>query len=179
MFSYKINDTTELRLMQLHHAEELYHLTVANRKHLREWLPWVEDVRSTEDTKAFIRSALRHYVDNGSWNCGIWYHGQLAGVVSFHPIDWTNRSTSLGYWLGQSFEGKGLMTRAVRVAVNHAFRDLKLNRVEIRCAAGNDRSCAIPERLGFKKEGVLEQSQWLYTKYVDLIIYGMVKDRWT
>jgi ribosomal-protein-serine acetyltransferase len=179
MFALKINDTLELRLLEVRHAEELYQLTVNNRLHLREWLPWVDPIKSAEDTKAFIQSSLQQFANNNGWNCGISYHGKLVGVIGFHSIDWANRKTSIGYWLGAAFEGKGLMTRATRALVQHAFSELKLNRVEIRCAVGNHKSNAIPTRLGFKKEGVVGQAELLYGRYVDHAIYGMVADRWS
>jgi RimJ/RimL family protein N-acetyltransferase len=34
----------------------------------------------------------------------------LTGVVGYHAIDWENRSTALGYWLGEEYQGKGLVT---------------------------------------------------------------------
>jgi ribosomal-protein-serine acetyltransferase len=178
MFSYKINDTSELRILEIHHAEELFQLTVMNRLHLREWLPWLDNIKSVEDTKAFIQSSLQQFANHNGWNCGIWYHGRLAGVIGLHYMDWANRKASIGYWLGEAFEGKGLVTRATKALVHHLLTEMKLNRVEIRCAVGNDKSCAIPKRLGFKKEGVTQQAEWLYTHYVDHVIYGMVADDW-
>jgi len=55
---------------------------------------------------------------------------------------------------------------------------LKLNKVEIRCATGNTRSCAIPQRLDFKFEGVVKQGEWLYDHFVDLFLYGMSASDW-
>jgi RimJ/RimL family protein N-acetyltransferase len=73
-----------------------------------------------------------------------------AGVIGFHKIDWNNKTTSLGYWLGKGYEGSGLMTKSVRACVNHNIVELDLNRVEIRAAEENTKS-AIPERLNFTK----------------------------
>ena len=64
------------------------------------------------------------------------------------------------------------MTRACRALVAHAFDTLRLQRVEIRVATGNRRSRAIPERLGFREEGILRQVEWLYNHYVDHVVYG-------
>jgi ribosomal-protein-serine acetyltransferase len=109
---------------------------------------------------------------------GIWYSGELAGVIGHLGVDWTNRSTELGYWLGASFQGNGLATMACRVLTEHAFHELELNRVEIRCAPENTRSRAIPERLGFREEGTLRQDEWLNDHFEDTVVYGMLAADW-
>ena len=70
------------------------------------------------------------------------------------------------------------MTRACRTLVTTAFKDLGLHRVEIRVVTENNRSRAIPEKLGFTREGVLRQAALLYNRYHDLEIYSMLKDEW-
>jgi ribosomal-protein-serine acetyltransferase len=71
------------------------------------------------------------------------------------------------------------MTRACRAMTTAAFADLHLNRVQIRCAVGNQRSSAVPRRLGYQYEGTLRQLQWLYDHFVDLEIYGMLAAEWS
>src|SRR3712207_8983550 len=51
-----------------------------------------------------------------------------------------------------------------------SFLELGLNRVSIACATENKKSCAIPERLGFRREGVQRQAEWLYDHFVDHVI---------
>lgn len=179
MFGYRLDDETELRLLEERHAQELFALTDQNRAHLRQWLPWVESVQAADDSKRFIKSALEQFASNRGFHTGIWYRGQLAGVLGLHPINWASRHTSMGYWLGAEFEGKGLMTKACRAVADHVFRELKLNRLEIRCAVENTKSRAIPERLGFAQEGVIRQAEWLYDHYVDLVVYGMLASEWS
>jgi hypothetical protein len=79
---------------------------------------------------------------------------KLVGDIGYHPIDWADRKAEIGYWLGESFQGKGLMTEACKTLITYAFAELGLNKVEIHCAAENIRSCAIPKRLGFTQEGI-------------------------
>ena len=180
MFSHTLSEHAELRLLEERHAEELSDLTNRNRDHLRAWLPWVDANRTVEDRKKFIRGALKQFAENNGFQAGIWYDGRLAGVVGYHAIDWENRSTALGYWLGEEYQGKGLVTAACRALVEHAFEELGLNRVSIACATENKKSCAVPEteRLGFRREGVVRQAEWLYDHFVDHAVYATLASEW-
>ena len=178
MFSHKLTEDTELRLLEERHAEELTDLTDRNREHLRAWLPWVDTDRTLEDRKNFIRGTLQQFARNQGFAAGIWHEGSLAGVIGCDPIDWENRSTELGYWLGEEYQGKGLVTAACRALVEHAFGELGLNRVVILCATENEKSCAIPERLGFRREGVRRQAEWLYDHFVDHAVYSALASEW-
>ncbi len=178
MFAHKLGENTELRLLEERHAEELTNLTDRNRVHLRAWLPWVDGSRTVEDRKNFIRGALKQFAGNNGFQAGIWHEERLVGVVGHHGIDWENRSTSLGYWLGEGSQGQGFATAACRALVDHAFRELGLNRVTIACATENKKSCAIPERLGFRREGVQRQAEWLYDRFVDHVVYAALASEW-
>lgn len=131
-----------------------------------------------EDTRGFIQASLEQNARNDGFQCCIWYEGKLSGMIGLVHINWANRDTMIGYWLGPEFQGNGIMTRCCRKLIGYAFEELDLNRVEIRVAAENKRSRAIPERLGFVKEGVVREAEWLYDHFVDHVIYGMVRRDW-
>jgi ribosomal-protein-serine acetyltransferase len=58
------------------------------------------------------------------------------------------------------------------------FDEVELHRVTIQCGTGNHRSCAIPERLGFSREGVLREAEWVNDRWVDLVVWGMLASDW-
>jgi ribosomal-protein-serine acetyltransferase len=174
-FQLKVTEEIELRLVEESHAQEIFNLTDANRSYLREWVPWVDGTCSVANTSAFISLCSKQFAENRGFQAAIWFKNHLCGMIGHVGLDWPNRSTSLGYWLDASHQGKGIMTASGRVVVAHAFRDLGLHRVEIRCAKGNYRSRAIPERLGFALEGVARQSEWLYDHFTDVAIYGLLR----
>ncbi len=159
-------------------AGELSRLVDRNREHLREWLPWVDDSRSTQDSRAFLRKVRKMYRDSRTVTAGIWHRERLSGMVGLNEIDWLDRSTKFGYWLDAGLQGNGIMTRACEALVVHVFTDLELNRIEIEAAVENVRSRAIPERLGFHLDGVRREAQFLNGRYVDLAVYGMTASEW-
>ena len=81
-----------------------------------------------------------------------------------------------GYWLDRGEVGKGVVTRACRTLIKYAFEELGMNRIEIQCSAENRRSAAVPERLGFTKEGVLRQAELRNGKLHDFSIYGLLAE---
>lgn len=59
----------------------------------------------------------------------------------------------LGYWAGAPYAGQGYMTEGVGLVLTHAFRGLKLHRVEANLQPQNEASRALAQRLGFRLEG--------------------------
>jgi ribosomal-protein-serine acetyltransferase len=178
MFRMPVDESLDLVLLEQRHAPMLFALIEDNRAHLRKWLPWVDATRSVNDSLAWVQATLDQFAKGMSLNVGLFSNNTLAGVCSYHTIDWANRRTSVGYWLAASHQRKGLMTRAVRALTTHAFASLQLNRLEIRAAVDNKRSRSIPERLGYKYEGQCRQAEWLYDHFVDHAVYGLVASEW-
>jgi ribosomal-protein-serine acetyltransferase len=178
MFTYSFAEGVELRLLEHHHAEELFALIDGNRAFLRQWLPEWDVQKSLDDCKALVKSSLEQLAANAGFTLGIWSKGHLAGVIGAGRFDWENRSTNLGYWLGESYQGRGLATGACRAVIDYLFSELKLQRIEVRCAADNPKSCAIPKRLGFTKEGVLRQAQAFDDRFLDIEVYGLLAEDW-
>ena len=178
MLSYKIDDDSELRLIELHHADQLNTLIGQNRGHIKQWSPWLKDNRSIENTRSFITRNLTQFAENKGFAIAIWYQGKMAGQIEYNYLDRVNRKTEIGYWLGASFQGKGLVTKSCRVLTNYAFDELKLNRIEMHCGVENKRSRKIPEKLGFREEGVIRQAGWLHDRFVDFVIYGILANEW-
>lgn len=170
-----VNGDIELIRLSLSNTEELFKVTDKNRNYLRQWLPWVDSTKSPSDSQNFIQSTL----DNK--NCaqfGIWYKGKLVGAIGFNSIHKENRKGTIGYWLDEDSQGKGIMTTACNLIINYGFKNLDLNRIEISCAVDNKKSCAIPQRLGFIQEGTLHESEWLYDHFVDHNIFALLKKNW-
>lgn len=178
MLTIRVTDGCWLVPLDLADADELFALTDSNRGYLRQWLPWLDSVRRLDDTRTFIRAAQAQAARNDGVQLALLVDGRIAGMVGHHHIDWRNRSTSLGYWIGESYQGRGLTTAACRALIDRAFDTARLHRIEIRCAAGNHRSRAIPVRLGLREEGLLRDAEWLYDHFVDHVVYATLAKEW-
>jgi ribosomal-protein-serine acetyltransferase len=157
-----------IRPLKAEDAAELYALVKANPD-LEDWMPWAEkqDLAATE---RFIAGTEKQLAGNAGFQAAIAPGGPIIGVVGFHSVDWINRNTSIGYWLTTAARGKGVMTTAVSALVDHAFSQWKLHRIEIHCAPDNHRSRAIPERLGFREEARLRETELVGGRYLDSVV---------
>jgi ribosomal-protein-serine acetyltransferase len=174
----KVDDTIVLELIDNHHAEVLSQLVKVNRLHLREWLPWVDHMRTVEDFRKYINSSKQRYANHAEVGFVIIADQVMIGRVGLYNIDLTNKSASIGYWLDKEWLGKGIITRCCKAIIDEGFKRLHLNRIEIRAALENFKSQAIPERLGFKKEGIIRQGEFVNNQFVDLYVYSMLKEEW-
>lgn len=178
MFHSKIDENIELRLLEEQHANEVFGLLEKNRSHLQAELTWLTDQLTLEDAREYIRAGLARQAANNGLRAGIWLHDDLAGIVSLHSVVWADRKASLGYWLGEAYQGQGLVTKACGSLINQAFGKLDLNRLEIQCDRENVRSRKVAERLGFTLEGILRQAWWSQGRFVDEAVYGLLKSEW-
>lgn len=174
-----VNKEIHIRLLEIQDAEELFQLVQKNRKYLRKWLPWVEQVHSSYQYHTIIPFWQKQFSDNMGFEAGIFFRNQLVGMISLQQVDWVNQQASIGYFLGEKFQGKGIMLASVKAAVNYAFYQLYLNRIEIRCGTKNKKSQAIPERLHFHKEGIIRDGEYLYDHFHDLFLYSMLAKEWS
>jgi carbamoyl-phosphate synthase large subunit len=173
----RLSEDVSLRPIEPGDVDELYAVIEANRAHLAEFQPWAGE-QTIADTRTFVEAKRVQRADNGGVECAIVKHGRIIGMVGFNAVNWRDRSTSIGYWIAAAEQGRGTVTAAVRALVDHAFGVMHLNRVVIRAAAQNTRSRAIPERLGFREEGVMRQGVRVGDRYDDDVVYSMLAEEW-
>jgi ribosomal-protein-serine acetyltransferase len=135
-------------------------------------------MRSLDDARRFLEEVTQQAEANHNIQAAIIVDGRLAGVASFHRIDWQNRATCIGYWLAEKYQGRGLVTASCHVLIDHAFAALNLHRLVISCAPGNTRSRAVAQRLGFAHEGRERDAEWLYDHFVDHDVFVQLQPDW-
>jgi ribosomal-protein-alanine N-acetyltransferase len=102
------------------------------------------------------------------------FDGTLVGQLTVGNIQYGSlRGAHIGYWIGQEYAGRGITPTAVALATDHAFRALKLHRVEIAMRPENSPSRRVAEKLGFRYEG--ERAAFLHIdgEWRDHLVYVM------
>ncbi len=180
MLIHKIDNDISMRLFTVDDAEEFFNLIISSKPYLRKWLGWLDYVEKVEDTVGTIKSRLQSLVETGGHpkSVAIIYRGQIAGTIGFNEINKGSKIGTIGYWLGEGFQGKGIMTKALNSFISYGFRELGLNRIEVSIAVENKKSRILAERVGFVEEGKLREAEWLYDHFVDHIVYSILAKEW-
>lgn len=178
MLSYQVEENLEMRLVSKSYAEELTSVVKENLDYLHEWLPWATEDYSVETAKDFVKMNLEGFAKNEFPSNFIFYNDKLVGGIGFNNVDKSNQNAEIGYWLKKDSQGNGIITKCCQVIIKFGFYEMNLNRIVIRCATGNTKSQAIPEKLCFKKEGIEREAENLHGKFIDLIVYSMLKKEW-
>ena len=173
-----VDENLRLREIAATDAPAIFNLIDSNRNYLREWLPFVDYTKAVSDTEAFILTVTAE-ANFSDLVFIILYKGQPAGIIGFKGIDLINLKLEIGYWLVEAQQNKGIMIRSCRALVKHAFKQLKMNRIQIKVAIENQRSKKIPLKLDFKKEGVQREGELGSSgEFYDLEVYSLLKREW-
>ncbi len=168
----------ELQPLEDIHANALFTIINADRIYLRRWQNWPDRIRTLRDMRKLIRASKQKRHERRGFDMVLIYEGVPVGKIGLVYIDWYDRRTEIGYWLGADYQRHGYITRACRAITGYALGPLALNCVQIRCAAGNVRSRAVPERLGFTANGTLPNRTWLRGQMIDEVLYSLSTTEW-
>ena len=158
-------------------AQAIFEAIDRNRDDLRRWLPFVDGLKTVADEQQFLHPILATPYEKREPVFVLKHGTELCGLIGFHFTDSANHRTEIGYWLLPAYRGKGIVTHAVRFLCRWAFQERGMNRIQIRCAVGNQPSNAIPRRLGFVLEGTERQGELLASgEYTDIHVYGLLKE---
>jgi len=174
-----VSESLILKILRQESADIIFQTIDLNRHYLRKWLPFIDNTWKAEDTVKYVKSIIQYSGPKRDVVYEIWHQNVFAGLIALKEIDYWNKRAELGYWLDRRFEGQGIMTSCCIAILNYAFIKLGMNRIQIKAGIGNARSSRIPERLGFKFEGIERSGEKFANRYIDLEVYSMLKKEWS
>ncbi|MFT3980764.1 MAG: GNAT family protein [Ferruginibacter sp.] len=174
----EITSNVQLELTAMKHAAGLFKAVDSNREHLSRFLPWVAGMQSVDDFRSYIAGCEELYRQQKEVSFVILFNNEVAGRIGLHHMNMYNRNAAIGYWLTREAGGNGIIHHSCKALIHYGFTELGLQRIELKAATENTRSQAVPQKLGFVKEGILRQAEWVNDRFLDLVVYSVVKDEW-
>ncbi len=157
-----------LRPWRLDDAESL----AGHANNRKIWLA-VRDLFPHPYTIQDAREFLQRTISEGSaMKFCIEIDGVAVGGIGVHPGEDVHRHTAtMGYWLGEEFWGRGVMTEAVTAVTDFCFENFLLRRISAEVFANNPASARVLEKAGFTFEGCLKNDVLKDRKLLDSLLY--------
>ena len=159
--------------------DEWVRLREASRAFLSPWEPtWPADdltrgafrrrvKRHTEEIERDESYAFLLFRDSDERLLGGLTLGQVRRGVA--------QASTIGYWMGAPFAGRGYMARGLRAAVSYSFSTLRLHRLEAACLPSNDRSIRLLEAVGFGREGLARSYLCIDGRWRDHLLFSILE----
>jgi ribosomal-protein-serine acetyltransferase len=172
--SVVIDNNVSLRIRTKEDALEVFNLVKLNKNYLGKYLPWVYETRTVEDTERFIERVSTTFEKGESCDFGIYYDDKIIGSGGFNVIDSRNKVGYVGYLIAEEFQGRGIVTTLVKKMLEIAKETYGLHRIVILVDVENERSKAIPRRLGFTLEGIEKDSKFYNEAFHSMEVWSLL-----
>lgn len=133
--------------------------------------------RSVAESRSYIRYMQRKYRTDEAYSWGIELKAEkrIIGTIGFMWIQTQNNAAEVGYSLSRMYWNQGIMTEALSKLLEYGFRTLNLNRIEAQHETDNPASGAVMRHCGMRQEGVLRSRIINKGKYVDMVLYAVLR----
>ena len=106
------------------------------------------------------------------------YNGEHVGNISLLPgQDIYRKSAEIGYFIGEPYWNKGIVTTAVNMITEYGFNHLGLIRIHTGVFEYNTASQRVLEKCGFVKEGIFRKSVFKQNKIWDEVRYSKINPK--
>jgi ribosomal-protein-alanine N-acetyltransferase len=172
-----------LRLPQMGDYEPWYNLRRASRDFLKPFEPrWTEADLGRRVFATRVKRAREEAEEGSDYSFFIFLadgSDTLVGGVTLSNIRRrAAQFVNLGYWMGQSYAGRGLMSEAVGVCLPFVFDTLELHRIHAAFLPGNMASRRVLEKNGFVEEGFAKGYLQINGRWEDHVLFGLTQERY-
>lgn len=162
--SWKIEDAPEL-------AAALNNKNIHDN--LRDGLPFPY---TESDAEYYISEMLNSDPDN-TFAFAVTVNGKVVGSIgAFRGVNIHYRTAELGYYIAQTYWGRGIATKAVGQICRYVFENSDVIRIYAEPFSWNKASCRVLEKNGFELEGTLHSNAVKNGKITDMKMYALVKN---
>ncbi len=164
-----------LRPYRMSDVNNLYQAVRESVKEVGAWLPFAHENYTVKESKDWIKKRPKEWKKGSIYDFAIFdaKDGTYLGGCGLNEVDKVNRRANLGYWVRTSQMGQGVAPAATLRLAKWGFETLKLARIEILVAVGNERSLQVAEKVGAKREGILRNRINIRDKMHDAVIHSL------
>jgi ribosomal-protein-alanine N-acetyltransferase len=133
-------------------ASQLHEFMIQNTERFTKFFPrTLSDNVTLEKSLVYIETKDKEIQQKINFTFAIReiYTQKIIGLIIIKKIDWTNRIGELAYCIGNNFEGKGLISKVVKVISSFAYNELELKTLQIIAHKTNLGSIKVAENNGF------------------------------
>jgi [ribosomal protein S5]-alanine N-acetyltransferase len=130
-----------------------------------------------DDALAHIKLINDKIVTNEGINWAVTLKGsdKLLGVVGHYRIQWHNFRSEIGYMFLPECHGKGIATEVIKLLIDYGFDEMNMHSLEAVIAPENGASARVLEKNGFVKEAHILENEFYEGKFLDTVIYSLLK----
>jgi ribosomal-protein-alanine N-acetyltransferase len=174
-FPNLLTDRTILREFDLRDSLSLYKLR--SNSEVMKYLdrPYMKSIVEAQEMINQIHESFQKR-EGISWAIVERSTGLFMGYIGFWRMDKANCRAEVGYMLLPEFHGKGFMSEVLLKVVKFGFDELHLHSIEANCNPENISSIKLLEKRGFKKEAYFRENYLFNNKFLDSVIYCLLKE---
>lgn len=109
-----------------------------------------------------------------NWAITLKDNPKLIGIIGHYRIKPEHYRAEIGYMLLPEYQGKGIISEAVKEAVKYGFNVMNLHSIEAIIAPDNYGSAKVLEKNGFVKEAHLRENEFYEGRFLDTVIYSIL-----
>ena len=166
----------EIRCYERGDVRALHQEVLDNIDALRPWMPWIEYEPMTLEERGILLRTFRARFDAGEdYVYGVFERDgtRLLGGTGLHTRAGPG-ALEIGYWIVSDRWGEGLATEVAAAMTRVGFERMHAEKIEIRVSPTNQRSLAVPRKLGYREEGTLRAALPMRPNREALVVFGML-----
>ena len=136
--------------------------------------PLVKTVEDALEHIALIETKIENN-EGINWAITLKNNPKLIGIIGHYRIKPEHYRAEIGYMILPEFNGKGIVTEAIKEVVNYGFNQMKLNSIEAIIDPENSASEKVLLKNGFVKEAHFIENEYYDGKFLDSVIYSLLK----
>lgn len=149
----------------------------SSRASLEPWLPWVAFNDSPAASFRYAKACERDWDNGAAIRFSIRERNErpMIGVISLESCSPQHQSCDLGYWLHDAYRSQGFMHEACCRVLAFAFDFMGAHRVRCAAAEENTPSRKVIEKLGFLREGISRDAEYVHGRWVTHVVYSLLQ----